>query len=407
MSGAARPLSILVATDQWRPDSSGGAARHATELAFSLARFGHSVTVLAPARRGVPRREHPRDGLTVLRDLPRRLVPQTLSDPFASYLRGYGARPDVLLAHQATVAAGLVAAHPDTPLVLVRHGSAPEEARYRAAHSPSGRERAAARALGPLLAALDRRALRRATRIVAPSEFARSDVAEAHPPAAARTVLIPCGVDTGVFTPGPGGTGVVTARRLEPHAGVDLLLHALALLDGVELRIAGEGSLEPQLRALASELGIAGRVRFVGRLDDAGLAELYGSAALAVLPSVAFESFGTATIEALACGTPVVGTPVGGTPEIVGSARPPPRRSSSHARGAVRRDRDRPRARRRPAPALPDLRGGAILVVAGRRRLGRAASRGRPVSTDSTLIPAARAGSRSGTAAATSSRSSP
>jgi glycosyltransferase involved in cell wall biosynthesis len=311
------PLSILVATDQWRPDSPGGAARNATELALTLARLGHSVTVLAPAQPSAPRLERPTDGLTVHRDLPRRALPQTLTDPVASFFRGYGARPDVLIAHQSTVATGLAAAHPETPLVLAWHGSAPEEARFRAAHAAQAKGRAAARALGPVLAVLERRALARATRIVAPSEWARSRVAGAYPPAAARTVVIPCGVDTDVFSPGDGGSRIVAARRLEPHTGVDLLLRSLALLPGVECAVAGTGSLDSHLRALTDDLGLAGRVRFLGRLDDAELAELYGSAALAVLPSVAYESFGTATIEALACGTPVVGTPVGGPPELI------------------------------------------------------------------------------------------
>ena len=48
----------------------------------------------------------------------------------------------------------------------------------------------------------------------------------------------------------------------------------------------------------------------------------FAAADLFVLPTLAYEGFGMATLEALACGTPVVGTPVGATPEILGPLDP-------------------------------------------------------------------------------------
>ena len=49
---------------------------------------------------------------------------------------------------------------------------------------------------------------------------------------------------------------------------------------------------------------------------------MYRAADLFVLPTRALEGFGLVTVEALACGCPVVGTPIGATPEILGGLEP-------------------------------------------------------------------------------------
>ena len=58
-------------------------------------------------------------------------------------------------------------------------------------------------------------------------------------------------------------------------------------------------------------------MRFVGRVAEDALPDWYRAADLFVLPTVAYEGFGMATVEALASGTPVVGTPAGATPELL------------------------------------------------------------------------------------------
>jgi glycosyltransferase involved in cell wall biosynthesis len=76
------------------------------------------------------------------------------------------------------------------------------------------------------------------------------------------------------------------------------------------------------LRTEASRLGLADRVRFLGRVSEGELRTLYAAADLFVLPTVAYEGFGMATVEALASGTPVVGTSVGATPELLEPLEP-------------------------------------------------------------------------------------
>ena len=76
---------------------------------------------------------------------------------------------------------------------------------------------------------------------------------------------------------------------------------------------------EAELRALAQELGVAGRIRFPGWLSDAQLEGLYRLAALFVLPSLE-EGFGLPMLEAMRRGVPVACSNVSSLPEVVGPA---------------------------------------------------------------------------------------
>ena len=91
--------------------------------------------------------------------------------------------------------------------------------------------------------------------------------------------------------------------RLHPAKALDVALTALVLLPGAYLWIAGSGPLEDRLRRLAHELGVEGRVRFLGWRDDA--AALYAAADLCLFPS-RFEPLGNVVIQAWAHGAPVI-----------------------------------------------------------------------------------------------------
>nr|WP_308796155.1 glycosyltransferase family 4 protein [Tolypothrix sp. FACHB-123] len=112
-----------------------------------------------------------------------------------------------------------------------------------------------------------------------------------------------------------------TSRRLVHRVGLDKLLQALAIIKptipDVWLAIAGRGHIQAALEQQAKELGLEDNVKFLGFLPDEHLPLAYQAADLTIMPSQAFEGFGLAIIESLACGTPVVCTPVGGMPEIL------------------------------------------------------------------------------------------
>jgi len=107
----------------------------------------------------------------------------------------------------------------------------------------------------------------------------------------------------------------LAAGRLEPVKDYPTLLAALALLpQSPQLVIGGGGPLQEQLRKQSSELGIAGRVRFLGFEPDV---RRWMRAADGFVLSSLWEGLPMALLEAAACGLPAVATGVAGTREAV------------------------------------------------------------------------------------------
>lgn len=111
---------------------------------------------------------------------------------------------------------------------------------------------------------------------------------------------------------------IVYAGRLGPEKNIDTILHALAALGSeAMLAIAGHGAYEPQLRALAACLGVAERVVFLGTLSPSRLAELFGAADIFAMMSTT-ETQSMASLQAMACGLPVIAPVDGAVAEYVG-----------------------------------------------------------------------------------------
>lgn len=114
---------------------------------------------------------------------------------------------------------------------------------------------------------------------------------------------------------------VVFAGRLVAEKGLDVLLHAVAMLPGVRLRIAGKGPMRSVWQRLAAEIGVGGRTEFLGAMSLAELGQLYSDASVVCVPSAWQEPFGYVAAEAMAMGRAVVATPSGALPELLADAR--------------------------------------------------------------------------------------
>jgi glycogen(starch) synthase len=114
---------------------------------------------------------------------------------------------------------------------------------------------------------------------------------------------------------------VVFAGRLVAEKGLDVLLHAVAMLPGVRLRIAGDGPMKSVWQRLAAEMGMGDRAEFLGAKSLAELAGLYANAAVVCVPSAWEEPFGYTAAEAMAMGRAVVATPSGALPELLADGR--------------------------------------------------------------------------------------
>ena len=98
-------------------------------------------------------------------------------------------------------------------------------------------------------------------------------------------------------------TVILALGRFHKNKAFDVLIRSLVDVRGAVLWLAGDGPLWVALRALARELGVADRVRFLGWRDD--VADLIASADILVCPS-RHEPLGNVVIEAWAQGKPVV-----------------------------------------------------------------------------------------------------
>ena len=166
-----------------------------------------------------------------------------------------------------------------------------------------------------------------AKRIVAPSKSLLHDFATVFPKLADRGEVIHNGLDLSELAESSDYTTAVDSRRsvlcIAAHnekKGIDVLLRAFARVvekeSDLTLTLVGDGPLRAHHEALAQDLGLNGRVSFLGWQNRAQVGDLLRRCDVFVLPSRS-EPFGIVIIEAMACGKPVVASAVGGIPEII------------------------------------------------------------------------------------------
>lgn len=167
----------------------------------------------------------------------------------------------------------------------------------------------------------ERKHIDKADMLMANSNFVRDLHGDVHPNV--RTLYN--AVDTHVFQPlareESDKTHILFIGRLRPEKGIGTLIEAMDAVvadrDDVVLDIIGADTLPPWLRAKVQEHDLSEYVTCHGRVPFQKLPGIYNSADVVVFPSEWQEPFGRISIEALACGTPVVTTRVGGIPEVV------------------------------------------------------------------------------------------
>ncbi|GLR92702.1 MULTISPECIES: glycosyltransferase [Bradyrhizobium] len=180
-----------------------------------------------------------------------------------------------------------------------------------------------------LVSPLIRRVLTRADRIVVSGQ-PMIDNSEILRPHAAKCTVIPYGMDLDYWRTLDAckrdiveqikrdrPRHIVALGRLVSYKGYDVLIRAMHDVDG-QATIIGEGPLLPELQQLATELGVADRVHFAGRLPRGEIKQLFHAAQVFAFPSVTeAEAFGIVQVEAMAAGLPIVNTSLATTVPLV------------------------------------------------------------------------------------------
>ena len=158
-------------------------------------------------------------------------------------------------------------------------------------------------------------ALGRARRVIVPSRYL-AQFALGWGLDAQRVVVVPNPAPALVVEEADERHGLVFAGRLTRQKALHTALDALAQVPGAELLVIGDGPDRERLERHVTDLGLNGRVRFVGSVPRSEVLKAFASAE-AMLLSSDWENFPHTAVEALALGTPLIATWVGGVPEIV------------------------------------------------------------------------------------------
>jgi len=346
-------MNILMVCNGAYPDEIGGAHTYVYELAKHLAALGHQLTILTRrASAELPTKEMI-DGIRYVRydynDSP---------DPVRwRYKLYFGARSmfdslvgaerfDVIHGHWPHSTAG-VFEHPVSKAslrVYTLHAPFFEEEQIEAAVLRRDRPFTARQILKRMWVPVslfekrrrEYKVLRKCSLVFVLSKFMRGRARDCFAVPPGKLEVIPGGVDTRRFFPAESRESVrarlgipaetkllLTVRRLVPRMGLKNIVKAMAIVKRHQPRallcIGGTGILYEDLKSLIRELSLSDAVRLLGFIPVEGLADHYRAADYFIVPTEFLEGFGLSTIEAMACGTPVLGTAIGGTGEILGS----------------------------------------------------------------------------------------
>ena len=301
----------------------GGVESHVRSVSRELAARGHQVTVVTSRHDPSLPSEENLDGFRVVRVKPRLVVMRTPITPkMRANLRSLPV--DVVHAHSppplASHYAGAVAGERGTPYVVTYHCDV---------ELPS--------VLGTLAESIYRRSLGESTLRNAAQVIVTTRTYGATSRAVWRynPVVVPNAVDHRRFRPDVDG-GAVRERlnipreapvallvgRIVPHKGVEHFIEAARFVPDARFLVVGEGSLLEAMRRFAGTMGVADRVRFLGRVSDENLPKVYAACDVFVLPSVSrLEAFGIVALEAMATAKPVIVADIPGVREVIEDGR--------------------------------------------------------------------------------------
>ncbi len=279
------------------PPVLGGIEKHIQTLAHGLPRYGVEVLVVVCSqdRHGAAWR----DGPAMVLRLPRLFQLSSAPVSLAMFWNLRRLEAELLHLHMPYPPGELAAMLSDKPLVTTYH-------------SPVVRQRL----LGALTSPITSKVLSRARAVVVSNPITASMVKGRYQ-MGDKVRVVPFGVDLERFHPASEGEAAGPPRalfvgRFRYYKGLPVLLAALSKVPDLRLTLAGNGPGRGRAELLARQLGLEGRIDFLGDVSEEVLPELYRSHDIFVLPSNSpSETFGIAMLEAMASGLPCISTELG------------------------------------------------------------------------------------------------
>ena len=363
-------MKVLIVSGIWPPDV-GGPASHAPELADFLLGHGHSVEVVTTAH------AQPATKPYEVRWVDRATPVGLRHARVAVWVRERATHADVVYATSMLGRAVLGSSLARRPVVVKLVADEAYE-RARRWGLFEGDLDAFQRFDGDLRVRVLRqardRALRRVAHLVCPSAYLAALAVSWGVPRARITVLPNAAPalpslperDEARAELDVDGLLLAFAGRITRQKALGTALDALGRVDDVTLAIAGDGPDLRDVRRKVAELGLDGRVRFLGPLNRDAVLTLFRAADASLLTS-SWENFPHTVVEALAVGTPVIATAVGGVPELVRDGQNGllvPAGDHGALAAAIRRLIDEPGLRERlavaAAPSVEHLRSAVL-----------------------------------------------
>ncbi len=342
-------MHILFVADAMFQEKPGGSRRVSMELAKRFSFKGHKITFLVPKiSPGLKERESYEDILIIRYPFSDNLFLSVVSKIINCHLAFRRLLKeeefDIVCIHFAYSALGILLfpKAKDLPIVRIFYGPWADEYREEmksrieefSGHTKKFLLRIRQWLTYRVMYNIEKFCLVRSNEIAVLSEFSKNLLIKSYNVPGGKIKVFPGGVDTQRFTLVSDKKAIkrrlglpkdkiilLTVRRLTPRMGLENLIKAIVYIvkkrKDVLLVIGGTGLLKKRLECLVDRYALRGNVQFRGFIPEEQLSLYYQAADVFILPTIALEGFGLIILEALACGTPVLGTPVGAIPEVL------------------------------------------------------------------------------------------
>lgn len=107
--------------------------------------------------------------------------------------------------------------------------------------------------------------------------------------------------------------------RADKQKGFQTAIRAVSSIEDLDLHldIVGTGPYFDDLKAIAQDLDVTGKVTFHGRVDDEELSRIYSSADVYLIPTTRYEGLPLALLEAMSHGIPTISSDIGGNSDVI------------------------------------------------------------------------------------------